>query len=760
MTDCRRSRYGSPPCSARSSRPNTPTRSRTSGFSRSSKSWRRWPRRSPCDISCRAPRKPAPRKSWASHDLRRHPSDALQLRRVGGGQRLRIAPLAEAGGGAEGAGGADRGHARAADAQRAHRRLRQSRHPYPHRYAASRTRDQGDLAGAGRSPGAAAGRADAALGERDRTRRRDGLAGSGFASVRDLSEPPGGSVRRRHGLRARQLFAWPPDLRGERRARWPNPSRFRLRFQGDGSRHVAGRGVRAAARGVPGFRACHDRGAARPRPARPLCQRLHPNDSTGRKAPARRRRRLARLGQRVVRTRLRLVRPRSDERDSRGRRSRRRRAGPRLRRRAAGRRRCALVGRTRSRSRGGRDSDIGAVMRSNEPGPDEIEAAHARISGHVRRTPLLETASPVAGAPPISLKLEFLQHAGSFKPRGAFNNLLTRAAPPIGCATASGGNHGAAVAYAAGRLGIRARVFVPEIAAPVKIAKIKAFGADVHVGGATYYEALALCDAYVADSGALAVHAYDSAATIAGQGTVGREWEQDLARLGAPALDTVLVAVGGGGLIAGIAAWFARAPRRAGGRRSGRRRSAIGRGRFAWRSAGRRSLLGDLSFGSGGGRARHGRGHPSGAARFVAGPVHRRRTRRRRGSCGAGERRLPSRAGRACRRPAVRRERGSGGVPTLGRATQGTAGPKMLRAAPARTMVRPLRERRPARRGLMGRSQAVRQRILIPPSPGSNPGAPAKYIKMLVVTGQSRSAVVSAPCRPEAQSPFGMVGRF
>jgi threonine dehydratase len=195
-------------------------------------------------------------------------------------------------------------------------------------------------------------------------------------------------------------------------------------------------------------------------------------------------------------------------------------------------------------------------MGAHRPGPGEIEAAHARIAGHVRRTPLLETASPVAGAPPISLKLEFLQHAGSFKPRGAFNNLLTRVAPPVGCATASGGNHGAAVAYAAGRLGIRARVFVPEIAAPVKIAKIKAYGADVRVEGATYVDALALCEAYVAESGALAVHAYDSAATIAGQGTVGREWEEDLARFGASPLDTVLVAVGGGGLISGIAAWF------------------------------------------------------------------------------------------------------------------------------------------------------------------------------------------------------------
>jgi len=191
------------------------------------------------------------------------------------------------------------------------------------------------------------------------------------------------------------------------------------------------------------------------------------------------------------------------------------------------------------------------------PTPWDIEAAHARIASHVRRTPLMETPSPIPGAPPISLKLEFLQHTGSFKPRGAFNNLLTRPAPPVGCATASGGNHGAAVAYAAGQLGVRARVFVPEIASPVKIAKIKAYGADVHVEGATYFDALALCDAYVAESGALALHAYDSFETIAGQGTVGLEWERDFVALGLPPIDTVLVAVGGGGLIAGVAAWFA-----------------------------------------------------------------------------------------------------------------------------------------------------------------------------------------------------------
>ena len=186
----------------------------------------------------------------------------------------------------------------------------------------------------------------------------------------------------------------------------------------------------------------------------------------------------------------------------------------------------------------------------------DIRAAYAVIAPHMRRTPLVEDVSPIAGSPPISLKLECLQHAGSFKPRGAFHNLLTRAAPTVGCATASGGNHGAAVAYAAGKLGIKARIFVPEIAAPPKIAKIKAYGAEVVVKGAAYADAQELCDAYVAESGALAIHPFATATTVAGQGTVGLEWEEDLARLGLAPFDTALVAVGGGGLIAGIAAWF------------------------------------------------------------------------------------------------------------------------------------------------------------------------------------------------------------
>ena len=189
--------------------------------------------------------------------------------------------------------------------------------------------------------------------------------------------------------------------------------------------------------------------------------------------------------------------------------------------------------------------------------PSDIRSAYARIREHIRRTPILETESPVVAAPPLSLKLECLQATGSFKARGAFHNLLTRPAAKAGCATASGGNHGAAVAFAAQKLGIRARVFVPEMAPPAKIAKIKAYGAEAVIGGPSYAEAQQRCDAYVAETGALLVHPYDAVETIAGQGTLAKEWEEDLERLGLGKLDTVLVAVGGGGLISGVAAWFA-----------------------------------------------------------------------------------------------------------------------------------------------------------------------------------------------------------
>jgi threonine dehydratase len=189
--------------------------------------------------------------------------------------------------------------------------------------------------------------------------------------------------------------------------------------------------------------------------------------------------------------------------------------------------------------------------------PSDIRAAYARIAAHLRRTPVLEFPSPVSGARPLTLKLECLQSSGSFKARGAFHNLLTRSIPAAGCATASGGNHGAAVAYAARTLGVGARVFVPEIATPAKIAKIKATGAEIVIGGASYPDAQERCDAFVAVSGALAIHPYDAPETVAGAGTVALEWEADLERFGLPPMDTLLVAVGGGGLISGVAAWFA-----------------------------------------------------------------------------------------------------------------------------------------------------------------------------------------------------------
>ena len=190
------------------------------------------------------------------------------------------------------------------------------------------------------------------------------------------------------------------------------------------------------------------------------------------------------------------------------------------------------------------------------PSPSDIQTAYKRIKRYVRRTPVIRVDAADFGITldtPLVFKLEFLQHSGSFKPRGAFNNLLSRKVPAAGVAAASGGNHGAAVAYAAQQLGHKATIFVPDVSAAVKIARIKGYGADTRVGGARYADALEACEQFIAQSGALSVHAYDAAETIAGQGSVGLEWEED-----APELDTVLVAVGGGGLIAGIAAWYAR----------------------------------------------------------------------------------------------------------------------------------------------------------------------------------------------------------
>ncbi|RXH16760.1 threonine/serine dehydratase [Bradyrhizobium guangzhouense] len=196
----------------------------------------------------------------------------------------------------------------------------------------------------------------------------------------------------------------------------------------------------------------------------------------------------------------------------------------------------------------------GIMTATSDINRDRIAATEAVIRPHVRRTPLIEANLADFGltAAPVIFKLEMLQHSGSFKARGAFANLLLRQVPQAGVVAASGGNHGAAVAYAAQKLGIPATIFVPEITSPAKIERIKGYGAKLMIAGSRYADALAASEAHLARTGTMAVHAYDQAETLLGQGSVGLELEQD-----APRIDTLLVAVGGGGLIGGIAAWSA-----------------------------------------------------------------------------------------------------------------------------------------------------------------------------------------------------------
>lgn len=184
----------------------------------------------------------------------------------------------------------------------------------------------------------------------------------------------------------------------------------------------------------------------------------------------------------------------------------------------------------------------------------DIARAHEVIAPYVRRTPILQASGSDVGldAFPLTLKLEFTQHSGSFKARGAFTNVLTRPVPPAGVAAASGGNHGVAVACAASRLGIPAKIFLPTVSSPAKIARIREYGADVVVNGDRYADALEASERYVAESGAMPIHAFDQIETLLGQGTLGRELEAQV-----PGADTVLVAVGGGGLIGGVASWYA-----------------------------------------------------------------------------------------------------------------------------------------------------------------------------------------------------------
>ncbi len=185
---------------------------------------------------------------------------------------------------------------------------------------------------------------------------------------------------------------------------------------------------------------------------------------------------------------------------------------------------------------------------------ERIAAAERIIRPFVRRTPVIELRGSELGieCETVTLKLELLQHSGSFKARGAFVNLLTRDVPESGVVAASGGNHGAAVAYAAMRLGRPAKIFVPTISSPAKVDRIRRYGADLVVTGERYSDALAAAEEWTGTSGALSVHAYDQIETLLGQGTLALELAEQ-----APRLDAVLVPVGGGGLIGGIAAWYA-----------------------------------------------------------------------------------------------------------------------------------------------------------------------------------------------------------
>ncbi len=185
---------------------------------------------------------------------------------------------------------------------------------------------------------------------------------------------------------------------------------------------------------------------------------------------------------------------------------------------------------------------------------DRVVATHPIIRPHIRLTPTVDLHGHDLGLPGVilTLKLELFQHAGSFKARGAFTNLLLRDVPKIGVVAASGGNHGAAVAYAAMKLGVPARIFVPTCSSPAKIERIRGYRAELIVGGDRYADALAASEDWASVSGAMRIHAFDQVETLCGQGTLGLELQRQ-----APDLDTVVVPVGGGGLLAGLAACYA-----------------------------------------------------------------------------------------------------------------------------------------------------------------------------------------------------------
>ena len=184
---------------------------------------------------------------------------------------------------------------------------------------------------------------------------------------------------------------------------------------------------------------------------------------------------------------------------------------------------------------------------------ERIQATERVIRPHIRRTPIVEVDGADFGLDAITIvfKLELLQHSGSFKARGAFTNMLTRAVPPAGVVAASGGNHGAAVAFAAMKLRQPATIFVPSVASPAKLDRIRSYGAELVIAGDRYAGALEASETWTRQSGALPIHAYEGDETLMGTGTLGLELEEQ-----DPKLDSLLVAVGGGGLIGGIAAWY------------------------------------------------------------------------------------------------------------------------------------------------------------------------------------------------------------
>jgi threonine dehydratase len=185
---------------------------------------------------------------------------------------------------------------------------------------------------------------------------------------------------------------------------------------------------------------------------------------------------------------------------------------------------------------------------------EQISRCEKLIRPYVRRTPVVELDGADLGlrSSKLFLKLELFQHSGSFKARGAFVNLLSRHMPPVGVVAASGGNHGAAVSYAAMKLKVPAKIFVPDVSSPAKVQRIREYGADLVIQGHRYADALAASEAWAKESNAMAIHAFDQDETMLGQGTVGVELSEQV-----PDLDTLLVSVGGAGLIAGIAAWYA-----------------------------------------------------------------------------------------------------------------------------------------------------------------------------------------------------------